>query len=105
LIRPDTLYGTTGEFPVQIIEVSEYGFQAYAREGLPLNIWSSATVQLGRSETSVVKALAVRDHANGFNGFYGFKVGEPDLVWRKFVSAIDHGLTHEDLEHATLFLA
>jgi len=104
-IRPDAPYGSVGEFPVQVIEVSEYGFQAYAREGLPLNIWSSATVQLGRSEISVVKALAVRDRANGFNGFYGFKVGEPDLVWRKFVSAIDHGLTHEDLEHATLFLA
>jgi GNAT superfamily N-acetyltransferase len=105
LIRPDALPGTIGEFPVQVIEVSEYGFQAYAREGLPLNVWSSATVQLGRSEISVFKALAVREHANGFNGFYGFKVGEPDLVWRKFVSVLDNGLTHEDLENATLFLA
>lgn len=93
------------EFEVQVIEVSEYGFQAYAREGLPLNVWSSATVHLGRSEISVVKALAVRDKANGFNGFYGFRVGEPDLVWRKFVSALEHGHTHEDLEHSTMFLS
>ncbi|MDR2838696.1 MAG: GNAT family N-acetyltransferase [Azonexus sp.] len=105
LIRPDAPGGAAGEFPVQVIEVSEHGFQAYAREGLPLNTWSSATVQLGRRETSVMKALAVRDKANGFNGFYGFKVGEPDLVWRKFVNALERGLTHGDLENATLFLA
>lgn len=104
-IRPDAPTGGASEFAVQVIEVSEYGFQAYAREGLPLNVWSSATVHLGRSEVSVIKALAVRDQANGFNGFYGFKVGEPDLVWRKFVSALENGLTHEDLEHSTMFLA
>lgn len=91
------------EFDVQVIEVSEYGFQAYAKESLPLNVWSSVTVRLGRSETSVLKALAVRDCANGFNGFYGFRVGEPDLIWRKFVNALQHGRTHEDLEHATIF--
>lgn len=94
-----------GEYELQVIEVSEYGFQAYAREGLPLNVWSSATVHLGRSEISVVKALAVRDKANGFNGFYGFRVGEPDLIWRKFVSALENGHTHEDLEHSTMFLS
>ncbi|PKO88923.1 MAG: hypothetical protein CVU18_05715 [Betaproteobacteria bacterium HGW-Betaproteobacteria-12] len=104
-IRLDAAQGGGGEFDVQVIEVSEYGFQAYAREGLPLNVWSSATVQLGRTEISVVKALAVRDQANGFNGFYGFRVGEPDLVWRKFVSALENGHTHEDLEHSTMFLA
>jgi GNAT superfamily N-acetyltransferase len=104
-IRLDAAPGGGSEFDVQVIEVSEYGFQAYAREGLPLNVWSSATVQLGRTEISVVKALAVRDQANGFNGFYGFRVGEPDLVWRKFVSALENGHTHEDLEHSTMFLA
>ncbi len=104
-LRLDVAAEGASEFDVQVIEVSEYGFQAYAREGLPLNIWSSATVHLGRAEISVVKALAVRDHANGFNGFYGFRVGEPDLVWRKFVSALENGHTHEDLEHSTMFLA
>jgi len=104
-IHPDPPAPPSKEYAVQVIEVSDYGFQAYANEGLPLNVWSSATVHLGRSEISVVKALAVRDRANGFNGFYGFKVGEPDLVWRKFVSALNHGLTHGDLEHSTIFLA
>lgn len=104
-LRLDAAGSQECEFSVQVIEVSEYGFQAYAKEDLPLNIWSSATVRLGKSEVSVIKALAVRDHANGFNGFYGFRVGEPDLIWRKFVNALQKGRTHEDLEHATLYLA
>ena len=104
-LRLDEVGGKECEFAVQVIEVSEYGFQAYTKDDLPLNIWSSATVCLGKSEVSVIKALAVRDHANGFNGFYGFRVGEPDLIWRKFVNALQKGRTHEDLEHATLFLA
>ena len=104
-LRLDQAGSQECEFAVQVIEVSEYGFQAYAKEDLPLNIWSSATVRLGKSEVSVIKALAVRDHANGFNGFYGFRVGEPDLIWRKFVNALQKGRTHEDLEHATLYLA
>jgi hypothetical protein len=91
-------------YSLQVIEVSSFGFQAHATTPLPLNVWSDAKVHLGRLELSTVKALAVRDNANGFNGFYGFKLGEPDLIWRKFVNALQQGKTHEDLEHATLFL-
>lgn len=104
-IRLDDAETKFGEFSIQVIEVSEFGFQAYAKEELPLDRWSSATVHLGKSEISVVKVLAVRGKANGFNGFYGFRVGEPDLIWRKFVSVLQQGHTHEDLEHATLYLA
>lgn len=91
-------------YSLQVIEVSSFGFQAHAKTPLPLNVWSDAKVHLGRLELSTVKALAVRDNANGFNGFYGFKLGEPDLIWRKFVNALQQGKTHEDLEHATMFL-
>ncbi|HXE38239.1 MAG TPA: GNAT family N-acetyltransferase [Azonexus sp.] len=104
-LRVDPVGTSSAEFEVQVIEVSEYGFQAYAKVELPLNIWSLATVYLGKAEMSVIKALAVRDKANGFNGFYGFRVGEPDLIWKKFVNALNQGRTHEDLEHATMFLA
>lgn len=104
-LRLEGAGANSDEFEVQVIEVSEFGFQAYAKVGLPLNIWSFATVNVGKNEISVVKVLAVRDRANGFNGFYGFRLGEPDLVWRKFVNALQQGHTHEDLEHATMFLA
>lgn len=103
-IKPDGMDIHGVAYPVQVVEVSEYGFQAYAKDSLPLNTWGSAIVQLGKKERSVVKALAVREKANGFNGFYGFRVGEPDLIWKKFVNALQNGRTHGDLEHATLFL-
>jgi GNAT superfamily N-acetyltransferase len=91
-----------GEFSVQVIEVSEYGFQAYSKDDLPINVWSSAYVHLGKSDTSVIKAMAVRPKANGFDGFYGFRVGEPDQNWRNFVNALQQGCTHGDLEHPAL---
>src|SRR5574343_770508 len=62
---------TAHAIEVQIVEVSEYGFQAYAKQEIPLNNWFPAEVRVGREEVSTVQALAVRDHANGFNGFYG----------------------------------
>ncbi len=96
--------GSKVHYPLQVIEVSKYGFQARAKRPLPLNIWSDATVHLGQMETSTVKAIAVRDNINGLNGFYGFNLGEPDVVWMKFVNALTSGQTHGDLENATRFM-
>lgn len=96
--------GKRHQYPLQVVEVSWYGFQAQAKAELPLNIWSDATIQLGRNDISIVKVMAVRDKINGFNGFYGFNLGEPDLVWRKFVNALRSGKTHGDLENATQFM-
>lgn len=98
--------GKKHHFPLQVVEVSWYGFQARVQPNveLPLNVWTDATIQLGRNDISVVKAMAVRDKINGFSGFYGFNLGEPDLVWRKFVNALRSGKTHGDLENATKFM-
>ena len=100
------LEGANGdrEIPIEVIEVSRYGFQARANRALPLNIWVDTTVQLGRSDTSHIRALALRGHNDGEDGFYGFSLGEPDLLWRKFVSALYHGKTYADLETPTRFL-
>ena len=94
----------TRPYSLNVIELSNFGFQAYSQLPLPLNVWGDATIQLGRMETSTVKAMAVRDKTNGYNGFYGFRLAEPDLPWRKCVKALEAGKTHEDLEHATMFL-
>ena len=100
------LEGTNGdrEIPIEVIEVSRYGFQARANRALPLNIWFDTIVQLGRSDTSHIRALALRGHKDGEDGFYGFSLGEPDLLWRKFVSALYHSKTYADLETPTRFL-
>jgi hypothetical protein len=69
-----------------------------------LNVWGEAKVQLGKSEKSTVRVMAVRDKASGFEGVYGFKLAEPDLSWKKFVSALQSGSVDDDLTYATRFL-
>mgnify|MGYP000867285579 CR=1 FL=1 len=93
--------GQVSKVGLEVVQVSNYGFQARTQDNLPLEVWGEATIHLGRDETSIIKALAVRDRGNGF---YGFKLGEPDLIWRKFVSALYAGSTHGDLDNATAFL-
>jgi hypothetical protein len=47
----------------------------------------------------------VRGKKAGNRNFYGFTLAEPDEAWRKFVGALTAGITHEDLENATRFMA
>lgn len=98
------LAGKTHQHPVVVIDLSLYGFSVLSRTPLPMDHWGDATVQLGQSEKSFIKAIAIREGANGLNGFYAFKLAEPDLPWRKFVSAVQSGTTHDDLDNATRFL-
>ena len=91
------------EIPIEVIEVSRYGFQARAHDSLPLNTWCDTTIQLGHSEVSRFRALALREKNNGSKGYYGFRLGEPDLLWRKFVAALYHSTTYSDLDTATRF--
>ena len=105
---PDTLHVQASKkheiYKLEVVELSEYGFQALSPAPLPVNTWGEARIQLGNLEKSTVRVMAVRDKANGFSGFYAFTMGESDLPWRKFVNALQSGATHEDLENATRFL-
>ncbi len=96
--------GNNRVYPLQVVDLSLYGFQVYSKVALPLSEWGAATIELGSAEKSFTKAIAVRDRANGMPGFYGFQLAEPDLAWRKFVNAMQSGTTHDDLDHATRFL-
>jgi GNAT superfamily N-acetyltransferase len=96
--------GKREKFKVMVVKLSEHGFQALSKDAVPLNVWGEAKIELGRLERSTVKVMAVRTDAVGVGGFYGFKLVEPDLTWRKFVNALESGTTHEDLENATRFL-
>lgn len=89
---------------MRVVELSVFGFLAHADSELPIRVWGDATVELGNNEQSTVRAMAVRGKASGDKIFYGFTLAEPDLAWRKFVGALNTGITHEDLEHATRFL-
>jgi len=85
--------------------LSIFGFLAHSDTEIPTRIWGDATVQLGAHEQSIVRAMAVRGKSAGGKIFYGFTLAEPDLAWRKFVGALTAGITHDDLEHATRFMA
>ncbi|APW45112.1 GNAT family N-acetyltransferase [Rhodoferax antarcticus] len=91
-------------YQLLVVDLSLHGFQVYSQVPLPLGCWGEASIQLGKSEKSFSQAKAVLERANGSPGFYGFQLAEPDLAWRKFVSAMQAGTTHEDLDNASRFL-
>ena len=89
---------------LQVVEMSDNGFHAHAKSDLPLHVWSNVQIQLGSSEASTMQAMAVRGELQGDYRYYGFKLGQPDLAWRKCVAALKSGSTAKDLDNATLFL-
>ena len=97
---------TAAEKPiaVEVNEVSRYGFRARVAQHIPANIWLNATVQLGLNEVSRLSVQAVQETDISNHHYCGFRIGEPDLVWRKFVTALYEGHTHTDLDQATRFL-
>lgn len=97
--------GRTKVISLTVVELSSFGFLAHAKEPIPTRMWGKATIQLGNSEQSTVRAMAVRGKSNeNGQGFYGFTLADPDTAWRKFVGALTAGVTHEDLDNATRFL-
>jgi len=93
--------GEVSRVRLEIVQLSRYGFQAHAPIEVPIDVWGEVTVQLGPAEVSRIQVAASR--ASG-TGVYGFRLGEPDLVWRKFVTALYGSSTHADLQNATAFL-
>ncbi len=94
----------TDTYALQVVEISEDGFLAHSKVPLPAHVWGEAVIRLGHEEKSVSRAMVVRGKHKRPYGFYGFRLVEPDLPWRKLVGALKSGTTHEDLEHATQFL-
>ncbi|MDO9195851.1 GNAT family N-acetyltransferase [Rhodoferax sp.] len=99
-----TTDGKTAVYALSVVEFSDDGFLANSKTPLPENVWGAASVRLGSEEKSVVKAMVVRGNHKGSYGFYGFKLAESDLAWRKLVGVLKSGTTHEDLDNATRFL-
>ena len=89
---------------IEISEVSRYGFRVRSDHAVPTGIWLTAIVQLGSQESSRLTVQAVQEVSRDDYHYYGFRIGEPDLVWRKFVTALYQGHTHSDLDNATRFL-
>ncbi len=102
LSSPD---GKEAAIPIEVSEVSRYGFRARTDQPVQVDTWLTALIQLGRLETSVLLVRSVQDVECEGSHRYGFQIGEPDLVWRKFVNALYDGRTQSDLDNATRFLS
>ena len=89
---------------IEVNEVSRYGFRARIVQKIPADVWLNATVQLGLNEVSRLTVQVVQEIDVDDQHYCGFRIGEPDLVWRKFVTALYEGHTHGDLDQATRFL-
>jgi len=102
LSSPD---GKEAAIPMEVSEVSRYGFRARTHQPVQVDTWLTALVQLGRLETSVLLVRSVQDVEVDGGHRYGFQIGEPDVVWRKFVNALYDGRTQGDLDDAARFLS
>ena len=89
---------------IEINDISRYGFHARTSRKVPANVFLTAIIRLGANETSQLTVQAVNGSDIEDKHFCGFSIGEPDLIWRKFVNALYAGHTHTDLDQATRFL-
>lgn len=99
-----SLTGDSRPLPVEVDEVSRYGFRARSNGDIPRDVWLTAVVQLGHDEISRLSVQVAQETDHDQVRYFGFRIGEPDLIWRKFVTALYHGHTHTDLDQATRFL-
>lgn len=85
-------------FVLNVIELSLRGFQAESGLDLPVgDAVGHAVVDLGKEERSVVNVRVVRRKETEQGTFFGFKLDEPDVAWRRCVAALEAGQTSSDL--------
>lgn len=103
---PAQLLSQSGEkaISIEVSEVSRYGFRARTSQKIPADTWLTAVIQLGAREVSRLTVQVVQGTDLDDKHYSGFRIGQPDLVWRKFVTALYQGHTHSDLDQATRFL-
>jgi len=84
-----TTDGGQEKLSIKVVEVSSDGFKALAHGVLPLNNRCDATIKLGHDDVSRVSAYIMRKRKDESKGLYSFRLGEPDINWRKFVAALN----------------
>lgn len=72
-----------------VIEISLSGLQARSALPIPVGVKGSVRVELGEHEHTTLEATVVRHHRGDSGDFYGFRLTEPDEVWRRCVSALE----------------
>ena len=90
-------------YTMEVVECWTSGFRARSSASLPLDVPCEAHIDLGHADHSRLLVRVVRTaHADAHT--FVLQVEEPDLAWRKFVSALRKAPTHGDLDNATRYL-
>lgn len=72
-----------------VIEISLSGFQARSELDIPVGAAGAVRVELGSQDRASLDVKVMRHHHTDTGEFYGFRVEEPDEVWRRAVSALE----------------
>nr|CCF78669.1 conserved hypothetical protein [Rubrivivax gelatinosus S1] len=82
---------------LEVVELSQQGFQAHGANDLPLGARGWIKVQLGEGVESTVLAEVVRRVPTSVGHYHGFRVEAPDPVWLRCVRLLETGTTYADL--------
>jgi len=89
--------GLNEQFALSVIEISLSGFQAASGIELAVGAEGEAEIELGHGVVSRVHVKVMRRKHTDEGEYYGFKLDEPDAVWRHCVAALEMGQTSTDL--------
>lgn len=90
-------------YQIQVVQCSMNSFRARSTDALPVDVEGEAEIDLGRADRSTMRVQVLRQATRAANT-YVVKVKEPDLAWRKFVSALRKAWIRSDLDAATRYL-
>ncbi|WP_457392809.1 GNAT family N-acetyltransferase [Roseateles sp. P5_E1] len=83
------LDGDERSIVMTVIEISLSGFQAQSKLDIPIGADGAVRVELGVQDKATLDVKVMRHHHTDTGEFYGFRVDEPDDVWRRAVSALE----------------
>ena len=89
--------GAMQAYTMQVIELSEHGFQAECETALPAGTPGRIEIELGPQMATSVAATPVRRIEHAGAAYHGFSVPQPDAAWRRCVSALQAGRTQAEL--------
>lgn len=81
--------GSTRSVVMTVIEISLSGFQAQSNLDIPIGAEGTVRVELGSHDMATLVVRVMRRHQTEVGDFFGFRLNEPDDVWRRAVSALE----------------
>nr|AIW81325.1 N-acyltyrosine synthase [uncultured bacterium SA343_p] len=81
-------------FTLDVVDVSEDGFQARTPPEVPMATWGQVDIELGPATHSSVTAATVRRQHVGDSSFVSFRLNAADSAWTTFTKHLSSGTAH-----------